>query len=115
MSREIKFRAWDGEKMSDCNEWQVTALSMPNVCGYIAVMQYTGLNDKNGVEIYEGDLLIDPQGNVGRVFYSDKSASYLINWKRKDGTWDTDSCFGYGKVIGNIYENPELLNGAGDG
>ena len=73
------------------------------------VIWYTGLKDKNGVEIYKDTLLKDPQGNIGRVFYHKESASYLINWHKKDGSWETDCCFGYGVVVGSIQENPELL------
>jgi len=44
-----------------------------------------------GEEIYVGDLLKDPQGNIGEVFYL--APSFAIRWKRRDGSWDTDCCF----------------------
>jgi hypothetical protein len=71
------------------------------------LMQYVGVPDRNGIAIYEGDIIKDAQGNLGRVFRA--RAHFLVNWKRKDGSWDTDSCLEYGIVVGNEWENPELL------
>jgi len=71
------------------------------------LMQFTGIFDENKKEVYEGDLLKDEKGNVGEVFYI--PAQFQIRWKHVDGTYDTDDCFGYGNVIGNIHENPELF------
>jgi len=129
--KEIKFRVYyeaelNGEKMKGieetCSWFLLTQTGQIMEYGPMRPPQkpnknytkliplfFTGLLDKNGVEIYENDLLKDPQGNIGRVFYNSKSASYLINWKQKDGTYDTDNCLGYGEVIGNIYSNPDLL------
>jgi uncharacterized phage protein (TIGR01671 family) len=124
--KETKFRAWDTreEKMlykeffdrnwyatpyNDENGCHCVRCLMPEDRHYLELMQYIGRKDKNGEEIWEDSLLRDPQGNVGRVFYHNESCSYLINWHRKDGTWKTDNCFGYGVVIGNYWENPELL------
>lgn len=79
----------------------------------VVIIEYIGQKDKNGVEIYEETLLKDPQGNIGRVFYSEKSAAYLVNWHRKDdGPYETDACFGYGEVVGTTFENPELWPGS---
>ena len=121
--REIKFRAWDRVLKTMCNVQTIRfadmtisfiskGCSQPNrTLDSVELMQYTGLKDKNGKgeEIYVGDLLKDPQGNIGEVFYL--APSFAIRWKRRDGSWDTDCCFGYGEIIGTAMENKELLEG----
>ena len=70
------------------------------------LMQYTGLKDKNGVEIYEGDIMMSENGNRMQVkLYEDYLGIQMINL---DSDSD-DSKISHGAVIGNIYENPELL------
>ena len=76
----------------------------------VIVMQFTGLHDKNGKEIYEGDILYENcigGDDKGQVVFMDGSFDLLSD----DGAIGLGPQIIYGKyeVIGNIYENPELL------
>ncbi len=79
------------------------------------VGQYTGLTDKRGKQIFEGDIVRDDKGNVGHVEFLIQAAGYVIVWKHCDtslghrargGGYDRDPSL---EVIGNIHDNPELL------
>ncbi len=118
--REIKFRAWwvNDKKMDLWPEMLSETYGMGLYFRLddtfpVVLMQYTGLKDKNGKEIYEGDILKDGKGQHGHVLWAHNS--WLMEWMARDYeghlTYDKmlDDCFGYGEVIGNIYENPELL------
>ncbi|ORX22202.1 hypothetical protein BVF91_12990 [Thermoanaerobacterium sp. PSU-2] len=83
-----------------------------------SVGQYTGLKDKNGQEIYEGDIVVaeDSYGNkwCGVVKYKDKHTAFFVEGKNVAAIlgWHlTDNNGVFAEVIGNIYENPELLEG----
>jgi hypothetical protein len=79
----------------------------------IIIMQYTGLKDKNGKKIFEGDV-IKSKGRKGGsleavVKWQDEEAGYFpfcIDWDY--GNQSYNDCFDIPEIIGNIYENPEL-------
>ena len=119
--REIKFRAWvkdatTGERM--CNRVRWLDLDNQRICtesgmqpDEFILMQYTGLKDKNGREIYEGDILIGKERELICVVTVvwDRSGYWTYKGYSKElrGGYLTD--LRRVEVIGNIYENPELL------
>jgi len=126
--REIKFRAWvdsgDGDKYMVCQgEPDVETLqSLIFMYGDNELMQYTGLKDKNGKEIYEGDILGDTDSPEeyyiwGKVAYCDTpdciyAGMFMLQGSGGGATeWgDAEGEYWHRlEVIGNIYENPELL------
>jgi uncharacterized phage protein (TIGR01671 family) len=124
MGREIRFRAWDKNErvMVDWLCMVQTAFNRTGDQSYgimymilsgnhhnFEVMQYTGLKDKNGKEIYEGDLWERDQF-IGFVEFS------FSGWNFKKAEYS--GCYSYpsfysnaefGEVIGNIHENPDLV------
>lgn len=69
------------------------------------VGQFTGLTDKNGNKIFEGDIVISPNGTMGYVEWQNGECAYLVNIL--DDLQTMDDC--EYEVIGNIYDNPELF------
>ena len=146
--REIKFRG----KCAHCDEWAYGNLAdygegeIPEIQGFDpygeekeewrnvpvdsdSVGQYTGLKDKNGKEIYEGDVVVRHSSicgsidDIGVVKYDEEKAMFVLYRKNKlyetsfhflkgqtinDGYCTFSETFTY-EVIGNIYDNPELL------
>lgn len=119
--REIKFRAWDknNNKMLIDTNLMFPAISLSgNIIAYrgdeqmhntkhLLLMQYTGLKDKNGVEIYEGDVMSDEMGEdseVGKVVFVDGA----FRLETDDTLFEPEEVATF-NVIGNVYNNPELL------
>ncbi len=107
--REIKFRAWD-KKGKVWLEWGFFDLFQILKNDRYVVVQYTGLLDKKGKEIYEGDIVKDNEGAVRRIKWENGSF-----WARESivghlASMIDDKIMYDPEIIGNIYENPELLN-----
>ena len=119
--REIKFRAWDGEKM-----FVPGGLKNPvNFTDNVVHMQYTGLKDVNGKEIYEGDIVKNKYNKLELVKWGYFVESVNFNeYSNQNYGWyvGQDSQYedfeqihnGMWEVIGNIYENPELIKKEND-
>jgi uncharacterized phage protein (TIGR01671 family) len=120
--REIKFRAWDDERkrmiLQTGTKWEngyyyPFGFSIGRLVSFneLIFLQYTGLKDRNSVEIYEGDIVETDNFAVKKgVVVWDKDA-HQFSIKSKDNKYDFMYCCldCAEKVIGNIYENPELL------
>ena len=81
------------------------------------VGQYTGIVDKNGTKIFEGDIVKDRKGNVGYIAFLMQDAGWAIVWEYYDSrmghrtrncSCTTDQTL---EVVGNIYDNPEVIWG----
>lgn len=124
--REIKFRAWDKNSSRWTNYSIVDDLlrfyNKHTGCWMtdknqerFKLMQYTGLKDKNGVEIYEGDIAKNiPTGSVGVVVWDIHSTGFMRKTKRKEtSVFDYFTLYNSKnnmEVIGNIHENPEFIS-----
>jgi len=105
--RQIKFRAWDGKNMLHEIDVSFQGHAMYDNYEYptYPLMQFTGLKDKNGVDIYEGDVVQSPN-----------TTAWIIEWDNENACFngrslsvvvspiDNINCL----VVGNIHQNPEL-------
>lgn len=120
--REIKFRAWDKELEKMHYDIEYIYDDVVTSCASFGdiledterfnVMQYTGLKDQNGKEIYEGDIVhfktLRSKEYIGEVKSYEDAASFFVVVKEHymeclDAVYDLE-------VLGNIYENKELLD-----
>ena len=136
--REIRFKIWDKTRnkmlTSNCGAFLLTqegnAVFHQNGNNPLEalieqidyeVLMYTGLKDKNGTEIYEGDIIRTHENRIQKVIWHNNGFKLEYKFKRSyrgESYWETrkdielsetnNKRWGI-KVIGNIYENPELL------
>ena len=120
--REIKFRAWLWDerelhyvlKMDTVNNgygkvWMIDTFHYKNI-SHFGLMQFTGLNDKNGVEIYEGDICSNEVAKWEVIFDTGCFCGKRIGGS--DGTQNIHLALRAIRelsVIGNIHENPSLI------
>lgn len=110
--RDIKFRMWyeDCETMDYMNNWEQIQSIKPWVFEESPVMQYTGVkDDKNGTEIYEGDIVKYLGNMTGRVFYDEAETSFILEPADSKSSYEVLGLQCDLEVIGNEFENPELL------
>ena len=129
--REIKFRTFrksTGKMLPSASIWKINFFAVDDTADFI-IMQFTGLKDKNGKEIYEGDILrSEADEGVAVVSYSADMARFeiellayeIFTGENPEETYydklSVVDSYEFGdwngaEVIGNIYENPELLKG----
>jgi uncharacterized phage protein (TIGR01671 family) len=138
MARIIKFRVWDAEnkemfypkKIEWNNQGELRFFNKNNMWNIdMVLMQFTGLKDNKGKEIYEGDIVKQMDIDWDKTPDDAEPANYVMKETMRDVVtmerfpcyWLKNEHFGYEgedlvadencEVIGNIYENPELLKG----
>lgn len=115
--KEIKFRAW--HEHSGMIEWDKLKdyVDLGNVLGVyptLKVMQYTGLKDKNGKEVYEGDIINYVEEDylsherMGKVVFEDFAWRITGDSYRRP-FYSSTNAIEQVEIIGNVYENSELL------
>ena len=124
MSREIKFRAWDRATNSFADDWKLYLNGGVSICdtwatAAVDLMQYTGLKDKDGVEIYCGDIVkvvatendLNQRGATDGLIVQEFMGNMCFCFLNGEtGTPIYPAFISHEKtVIGNIYENPEML------
>ena len=126
-NRTIKFRAWNPMNDTIMDAISIQHLAMfthlnESIVMNLKFQQFTGLQDKKGNDIYEGDILSDTVKVDGKnvksalqVFWNEHTGSWHLDMSFKQDTttsielWHELNDFKY-TIIGNIYENKELLN-----
>lgn len=132
MSRVLKFRIWDKKKNKFVHENRDKDylldfegnIVFPDTVGelhkrvdfcHLIIQQFTGLSDKNGVEIYEGDILENnlnhPDYKFGTIIFDEIYSLFGIKYDGLTRTVKTDKyeCASRFEVVGNLFQNPELL------
>lgn len=122
--RDIKFRAWDKELLEmsydfTAKNWLLFCIESP----FVELMRGIGRTDSERKDIYESDIISTYNSNEGDYNPGGYECIYVVEWdekacgfklRNKKGEYENledELCSDYVSVIGNIYENPELLGG----
>ena len=118
MNREIKFRAWDSDGKHIIVDSPIRYQNGERLDKNYTLMQFTGQHDKNGKEIYEGDILrtVIPEAGGGWDVYIDTvifidGAFVAQSVDNPDVVYLGDIDKQYTEIIGNIFENSDLISG----
>jgi hypothetical protein len=111
MNREIKFRVWDNVDymsspftLSDLQSRRIEYVEG------LPIMQFTGLTDKKGVEGYHKDIVTSGEKLFTIEWQEEEARFLLLPAGNNTGYWRFMDMLNSMEIIGNIYENPELLN-----
>jgi uncharacterized phage protein (TIGR01671 family) len=128
MKREIKFRIWDDAPINDGVAGVMIDMDYAMKSDYLKsaldgkypIMQFTGLKDKTGADIWEDDI-VEAIFNVhgmessikfnAKIIYNSNIGAFQISYRNSDDHFVSDTIYSryFLKVIGNIYENAELI------
>jgi uncharacterized phage protein (TIGR01671 family) len=109
--RKLKFRVWDNVNYMSTpftlQDIQLRKVQFTNEC---VVMQYVGIKDKNGKEVFEGDIVQPYHGNkkAMKCFIKYGDNGFFMAQSKKDTRMDCIWYYDF-EIIGNIYENKKLL------
>ena len=107
---EISYKAWDGD--GDLNKIVVLGDDGTESLAWGELLQFTGLSDVNGKEIYEGDIVKDWMGDVGQVIWFNEYVSFAIDVDGSHSKLHSPSPHNQAykpEILGNIFENSELV------
>lgn len=107
MNSELKFRDFDYDT-KQIRFFDIDGYDRQEHNCYGNIMRFTGLKDKNGIDIYEDDIVQSPLTGIGVIVWLD-----FHGWSFKSGDnpmWMREETWKTFKVIGNVHENEELLN-----